>query len=307
MIEPHIPVLLSEVLENIGVIEGNSFLDLTFGEGGHSHALLRNGASRVVGVDRDQEAIQSYQHAGEFRLDQRLKLIHTSFSKVSEYLTSTQFDGMLLDLGVSTRQLLEPDRGFSFRGDQFLDMRMDRSSGIPAATAAIRNASLRELSESLDIAGVKKAPKVAAALKELAASREQLKPSDLASLGNSRDSKRHPATQLYLGIRLLVNREFEEISQGIPQLLKLLKPGGRLLIITFHSAEDRLVKRLLATLAGKCICEGPICQCSKIRNVAPIFPKPIQAQRLETRVNPRSRSAKLRGVFRIVENGSPQH
>lgn len=301
MFGPHLPVMAKEIVENIGEINGGCFLDLTFGEGGHSEKLLSGGARSVVGLDRDREAILRYQEQGTCRSDARLTLIHSAFSKVSAVVPPQKFDGILIDLGVSTHQILHPERGFTFNGESFLDMRMDRSPDNLDASEAIRCASEAEVAHCLDLAGVRKAMKVARLLKEIARSRERLTPADLRGLGQARSSGRNPATQLFLGIRLLVNQEFLEISSGIPRLIDYLRPGGRLLILTFHSAEDRVVKRTLTFLSGGCVCEAPVCLCPKTRLVTALFKKPLQPQRSEIRINPRSRSAKLRGVVRMIE------
>lgn len=295
----HHPVMLYEVIENIGPIEGHSFADLTFGEGGHSETLLDRGASVVIGIDRDREALDRYRQDGRFKEDHRLQLRHLSFSSFVANEEHARFDGVLMDLGVSTRQLLSPERGFSFCEDAPLDMRMDRSPSCPNAIEKLRESPLLEITKYLKLAGIRSPHKVARKLKEKVMREEINSTFDLSQLGRLNRPGRHPATNLFLAVRLLVNEEFDEIKV-LAQVLRIVKPGGKLLVLTFHSAEDRLVKKQLAMLSGKCVCEDPICRCSRIAMAKPLFSKPLVPSRHEVRMNPRARSAKLRGVSRLM-------
>lgn len=296
----HIPVMLNEVIEFIGKISDSVVADLTFGEGGHTDAFLDKGAAQVLGVDRDRETLSAYLSHGKYRDDGRLRLIHSTFSEFAQSDSPELFDAILLDLGVSTQQLLTPERGFSFKGDNELDMRMDRSETEPNAISSLQRAPLSKIIECLEIADVKKPHKVAREIKARVMAGDLVTTADLAALAGGGNSLRHPATRLFMGIRILVNREFEQISQAIPKLIERLKPGGRLMVITFHSAEDRLVKRIFTGLSGKCNCSEAVCQCSKVQRVIPLTPKPLSPSREEQRINPRSRSAKLRAVMRAT-------
>ncbi|MBI1862120.1 MAG: 16S rRNA (cytosine(1402)-N(4))-methyltransferase RsmH [Deltaproteobacteria bacterium] len=287
------------MIENIGEIPGRNFADLTFGDGGHTDMILELMAHSIVGVDRDEETLKEYLRSGKFREDPRLQLIHAPFSEFATQDSTERFDGILLDLGVSTRQLLSPDRGFSFSGENALDMRMDRSANSPTALEALKKASINDIVEQLEFADVKKPHKVAREIKDRLQAGRLNTTADLAEIGGGGSRARHPSTQLFMGIRLLVNQEFSEISLAVPALIDKLTPNGRLLVITFHSSEDRLIKRILASLSGKCVCDSPVCQCPKIERARPLFDKPLTPSRAEQRSNPRSRSAKLRGVMRV--------
>ena len=299
----HRPVMTSQVTDYMGSLRGGRFADLTFGEGGHTEILLDGGAARVIAVDRDLEAIEHYREQGRFRSDPRLSLHHAPFSTFSTLFSDEHFDGILLDLGVSTRQLLTPERGFSFLGEAALDMRMDRSDCNPVAPEVIRTAPLADIAHHLEIAGVRRPDRVAKLLKDQAINGLLRSTQDLSNLARGAHDKGHPATQLFLGVRLLVNRELDEISSTLPALVDRVHPGGRIVVITFHSTEDRLVKRSFASLSGKCICESVFCDCPRIQRVTILTPKPIIPTREETYTNRRARSAKLRAVMRI-ENDS---
>lgn len=296
----HEPVLVKEVLDFIG-ISGGKFADLTFGEGGHTGALLRHGASEVWSVDRDPSAIALYQEKGEFRADPRLHLLHGCYSSFPDSVPDAAgtFDGILLDLGVSTRQLLEAGRGFSIKEPGPLDMRMNQSEGETLmdllqrldqdelANVLYRNADLHE-SRSM-------ARKIRRALD---AGTLQTT-SDLAALFPGPAHRPSPATPVFMALRMEVNRELDEIESTIPRLLPLLKVGGKLGVITFHSTEDRLVKHIFLRLAGRCICRKSPCFCPTEQTVNILTKKPVIASETELEINPRARSAKLRCIERI--------
>lgn len=293
----HRPVLLKEVLELINFSKGGVYADLTFGEGGHSGALVQAGAARVVAWDRDLEALETYRAGGELRADPRLELHHGRFSTFAGE-SGEKFDGILLDLGVSTRQLLRPERGFSFSAAGPLDMRMNQSEG-ESLLDYLERVGERELAESLQRnADIPHSLDVA---KRLLAAFRRGEIQDTQSLVRAIGGKpgpRHPGTVIFLALRMAVNDELGEVERSLPLLVKRLKPGGRLAVITFHSTEDRMVKRGFRLLAGQCGCppQAPICQCPKVAKVLNVLKKPLAPTREECRVNPRSRSAKLRCV-----------
>lgn len=295
----HRSVLLNECLTALKVGPGGVYADLTFGEGGHTEAMLKAGAKKVVAVDRDTHALIQYRSHGDFRDDPRLELHHLRFSEFSNVAEPSSFDGILIDLGVSTQQLLRPERGFSFSAPGPLDMRMDPQSEERNLLELLDSANVDALAKELERnTDMKPATPIARALVEAHRRGELQTTADLANLAKARGGKKHPATVIFLALRMWVNQELKEIEVGIAPLLKLLKPGGRLAVITFHSTEDRAVKLLFKGLNGKCVCSADqrICECAKQKQVELVYKKPVEPSREELRSNPRSRSAKLRCV-----------
>lgn len=297
----HQPVMMSEVIEFIRVIKGGQYLDGTFGEGGHSERILELGAHRLVGNDRDTLALQRYREVGKFRNDPRLTLVQGPLSTLALRLKGLgvpPLDGILLDLGVSTRQLKEDSRGFSFQIDGPLDMRMDTAEGTPTLQDLLSTTSEKTLADVL-APYVPSSRRLAARILDAFTAGTLKSTGDLARLMGSRRGPRHPATRLFMALRLWVNREREEVESAVPQLAQCLRPGGRLVVITFHSDEDRWVKRQLLKLAGRCGCQADPCLCSRVECVRPVLKKPLEPTRLEQRHNPRARSAKLRCVEKL--------
>lgn len=295
----HKSVLLKESIDFINLFSGGVYADLTFGEGGHTEALLRGGASQVRGVDRDLSAIETYRKEGSFKEDPRLKLIHQRFSEFALQAQSMEFDGILVDLGVSTRQLISPERGLTFQQAGPLDMRMDQSGGL-TLKELLERLTEQELADLLyRNADLKNSRALARRI--FTAFRKGLLNSteDLAACLGEKRSKTHPATVPFMALRMAVNQELEEIEKTFPLLLDCLKPGGRLVVITFHSTEDRLVKTLMKQWAGKCICRELICQCNKNARVKLLTKKPMVPSPQEAKLNPRSRSAKLRCIEKL--------
>lgn len=283
----------------LDVTRCGTYLDLTFGEGGHTEAMLAAGADRVIAFDQDAQTIARYREHGALKSDSRLTLIHSRFSELGSYVPADSADGILIDLGVSTRQLLMPERGFSFTGEGPLDMRMDPSRGLPLS-AWLEKLSLDDLAVAIgkntDMKGVYSA---ARRILEAFHAGHLKTTADLAALFDRPGGKTHAGTVVFLGLRMLVNDELGEAERVLPQALDALKDGGRLAIITFHSTEDRLVKRALKILAGKCICEKPLCQCPRIRRGDLIYRKPVVPGQAELNANPRARSAKLRCIEKV--------
>ncbi len=295
----HRSVLLEESVELLLNSPAGEFADMTFGEGGHSDALLERGAVAVVGVDRDSETLENYRKNGKFRDDPRLTLLHGKMSEFAASEQSRKFDGILADLGVSTRQLLTPERGFSFQADGPLDMRMDRTDERSLAqylSGVDENELAAQLQKMADLNGARRmARKILTAFQEGKLNRT----TDLARVAGGPWSKVHPATPVFMALRMIVNQEYEEVEQSLPGLLGHLKPGGRLAVITFHSTEDRLVKRIFALWAGKCLCASTPCECPRVERVRLLTPKPICPTESELEANPRARSAKLRCVEKL--------
>lgn len=300
MEKTHIPVLLQECLDALAVRPGGRYADMTFGEGGHTEAILAQGAGQVVAVDRDSEALDTYRQSGALRADPRLELRHQTMLDFATHYDGQKFDGILADLGVSTRQLLTPERGFSLQADGPLDMRMDRTDHV-SLEDYLAGVKVEELAAQLE--RVADLPGARGMARKILAAREKgtlRRTSDLARVAGGAWSKIHPATPVFLALRMIVNGEFDQVEQSLPRLVDLLNPGGRLAVITFHSTEDRLVKRLFARLAGRCICASTPCECPRVETVKLVNAKPLSAGEAELSQNPRARSAKLRSIEKLA-------
>lgn len=296
----HRPVLLSEVIENINIIESGVYADLTFGEGGHSDALLDNKIGQLIANDRDLNTLDRYRAHGKYRSDKRLRLVQGPFSQFLSKNEGIVFDGILVDLGVSTRQLLEPERGFSLMKPGPLDMRMNPGEGEPLSGWLSRLSPEQLADELYQNAEIRESRSLARKIINAFNSGNIQNTVDLAALaGRKVPGKSHPATALFTALRMMVNQERQEMEQTIPALIDRLKAGGRLVVITFHSTEDRIIKRLFLKAAGKCICDEPICRCKRDAIVKIITKKPIEPSNEELLANPRARSAKLRCVEKI--------
>jgi len=300
----HRTVLLEEAVDALAVKPGGVYVDATFGRGGHSRLILQrlNEAGQLIALDRDPAAIE----AGRAIADPRLKLIHAAFSGLQAVLKAEgveRVDGVLLDLGVSSPQLDEAERGFSFRLDAPLDMRMDTSRGQTAAEW-LAQASQRQLAEVIKNYGeerfanaVAKAIVAARAGGAIATTRQLAE--IVASAVRTREQGQHPATRSFQAIRIYVNQELEELSLALPQAVAALKPGGRLVVISFHSLEDRIVKRFLrdearpAQLPSRLPLRAAELPPPRLRLVG----KPVAPSPAEIAANPRARSA----VMRVAE------
>lgn len=300
----HESVLLSETVESLAPAAGKVIVDGTLGGGGHTAAILAAGA-RVIGLDQDPEAIEHVR--AKLGAAATLTLVRSSFTQVHEVLDGLgigKINGAMLDLGVSSRQLDAPERGFSFMHDGPLDMRMDPSSPISAADL-VNTMSGDQLERIFRTYGEEPAArKVAARLvrdrllqpfrttRQLAEAVESVIP---------RRGKTHPATRIFQGLRLAVNRELEVLEQALVAFSARLAPGGRFAIITFHSLEDRIVKTYFKSHSTEFIDrpEWPAPRPNPEYIFKQITRKPIVASPAEERANPRSRSAKLRVVERL--------
>jgi 16S rRNA (cytosine1402-N4)-methyltransferase len=290
----HEPVMVAEVLEHLEPSRGGVFVDCTLGLGGHARALLAGGATRLIGIDRDPAALERARAAlSEF--GDRVELVHgdyRGFAQVLDARGMAAVDGMLADLGVSSMQLDAPGRGFSFRRDEPLDMRMDTTAGRTAAEA-IQDADERELADVIYEFGEERhARRIARSIVE------QGKRTPIATTGQLADLVRRaiprkgyvridPATRTFQAIRIWVNRELDGLDAFLEQSARRLAPGGRLAVITFHSLEDRIVKHTLRSLQAA----GEIGL--TVRTKRPMVPSEDEVER-----NPRARSAKLRAAER---------
>jgi 16S rRNA (cytosine1402-N4)-methyltransferase len=302
----HVPVLLSEVLAALGNIDGRTVVDGTFGAGGYTRAFLDAGA-RVIAVDRDPNAVAAGRSL-EARSAGRLMLVEGRFSELDAHAAGVGaggVDAVVLDLGVSSMQLDEAERGFSFRGDGPLDMRMEQK-GLSAADVVNRMPQ-RDLTRVIGILGEeKRASAVSRAIAERRKERPFERTSDLAEViekvvGRSFKGKQiHPATRTFQALRIYVNRELDEVVEALGAAERALVPGGRLVVVTFHSLEDRIVKRFLAersrTRAGgsRHLPEADVPPAT-FELIARGAVDPSEA---EVAANPRARSAKLRAALR---------
>ena len=296
----HEPVLLHETLNILAPHDGGLYLDCTFGGGGHSKAILNSADCKLQAIDRDPAAAE---RAKDFAKDfpERFAFLGDTFSKLDE-LKTTGYAGILMDLGVSSFQLDEGDRGFSFRADGPLDMRMNPDKGMGAAEL-IAKSSLPELEKILKEYGEEpRFRKLAREMKEW--SQQGLLTGTLAlanliekSLGRNPRSKIHPATLAFQGLRIAVNDELGEIERALPKAFERLEKGGILAVISFHSLEDRIVKQFFKKMAGR-----PEHRFDKsfvqdrVKLATIMTTKPVVATDEESRRNPRSRSAKLRAI-----------
>ncbi len=302
----HQPVLLAEAVAALAVRPDGLYVDCTFGRGGHSRAILARlgAAGRLIALDRDPTAIA----AGALINDVRFTLVHAAFSRLDEVLTEqgiAQVDGILLDVGVSSPQLDDPARGMSFRFDAPLDMRMDTTQGETAADFLAR-AEQREIEEVIREYGEERFAHALA--KALVTARQQQRISStgqlaalVAAVVRTREPGQHPATRTFQALRIHVNRELEELSLTLPQALGRLKPGGRLAVISFHSLEDRIVKRFLRDAATppqppKGV---PVRAADLPAPTMRLVGKPVRAGADEVAANPRARSAVMRVAERI--------
>lgn len=305
----HIPVLLEEVLEGLKIREGGIYLDGTLGEGGHADQILsRYKGTHVVGLDRDAEALELAREKLA-AYGKRVELVHGSFTDIEDLMEASGFElvnGILLDLGVSSMQLDDPDRGFSFMADGPLDMRMDREGELTAEDV-INSYSVDELKMILYRYGEEKqANRIAAAIVEERAKGRITTTSRLSEivkgvLRRGKPGSINPATRTFQALRIEVNRELEALDKVLLPGVMRLTEGGRIAVISFHSLEDRIVKRKFKKLEDPCTCppDFPICVCDEKPMGRIVTKKPITPGDDEVSVNPRSRSAKLR----IFERG----
>ena len=307
----HVSVLLDESLMLLDAEKGGLFIDCTLGLGGHTEAILRASENNsVVGLDQDEEAIDLARARLE-AFQQRLRIVHSNFSQVAEVLGGLNIkeaDGIIADLGLSSLQLDSETRGFSFRFDSPLDMRMDVSSDDPTAAELLATLSETEIANVIYEFGEERFSRRIA--RRIVESRKAGDPvtttKQLAELversvrRNPKD-KIHPATKTFQALRIAVNRETGILEQFIIDATDLLKTNGRLAIITFHSLEDRIVKQTFQRLSGKCFCPPriPKCVCGAKKQVEILTRKPIVPSMNEIETNPRARSAKLRAVRKI--------
>ena len=306
----HEPVLLAEALQALALRPDGVYVDGTFGRGGHSRAILERlgPAGRLIALDRDPAA----QSAASEIPDARFEFVRTPFSALAEVLAGRKAHGMLFDLGVSSPQLEDPGRGFSFRHDGPLDMRMDPQAGESAA-AWLARAAEQQIREVIRDYGEERFAKQIAAAIAAARGREPiLRTRQLADLVaktvRTREPGQDPATRTFQALRIHVNRELEEVSLMLPQATAHLEAGGRLALISFHSLEDRIVKRFMQAAARPAVPRGlPLREAEMPQPVLRLVGRAIRPSEQETRRNPRARSAILRVAERTAGPYQPDN
>ena len=304
----HIPVLFNESIEALDIKPDGLYVDCTAGGGGHSGAILDrlSPEGKLVAIDRDPEAIETLR--ASFGGRENVRIVNDNFFNIKSILpelSSEGADGILADLGVSSHQLDDAARGFSFHSDAPLDMRMSMS-GMSAADA-VNSLSQHELQDIIYRYGEEKfAPRIAAGMVRAREQKQITTTLELADIVKSsipaaaRREGGHPARRTFQALRIYVNGELDGLGQAVEDMFDSLKVGGRLAIITFHSLEDRTVKQTFASLCEGCVCppEFPVCVCGrKSRGRLPI--KAVAPGKAELEENPRSRSARLRVIEKI--------
>jgi 16S rRNA (cytosine1402-N4)-methyltransferase len=298
---PHVPVLIEQVVAAMAIQSGDTVVDGTFGAGGYSRAFLAAGAGQVIGFDRDPDAIAE---AANRIADERLTMVNERFSQMDRALAERGIglvDSIALDIGVSSMQIDRAERGFSFQADGPLDMRMEKS-GLTAA-------EYLNSAEEADIARVLREfgeePRARAIARAIVAARPVERTAELAAIvrraaGFRPGQKSDPATRTFQAIRIHLNAELDELEQGLEAAERALKPGGRLAVVTFHSLEDRIVKRFLRERSGA----NPGGSRHRPAITDPLEPtfervaKPVSPSEAELARNPRARSARLRSAVR---------
>ena len=301
----HKPVLLDECIEALAIRPDGIYVDGTLGRAGHSLEIVRRlTTGRLIALDRDESALAAARIRLADYMD-RVTLVHSNFSRLGEVLRGLGIDGadgMLFDLGVSSPQLDDAQRGFSYKQDAPLDMRMDTTAAL-TARELVNTASYEELRRILFEYGEERyAPAIARAIcreREQMPIETTLQLADIirsAMPGQALREKQHPAKRSFQAIRIAVNDELGELEPMLSAAEENLRPGGRLAVITFHSLEDRIVERKLRELSTGCICppEFPVCVCGKKPKMELLTRKPIVSGEQELQENPRARSAKLR-------------
>ncbi|WP_352418472.1 16S rRNA (cytosine(1402)-N(4))-methyltransferase RsmH [Proteiniborus sp.] len=301
----HISVLLNEAIEGLNIKKDGIYVDGTLGGAGHSKEIVKRlGNGKLIGIDQDADAIKkATEELKEFK--DKVIIVHNNFKNIDVIMKEQNIsgiDGLLLDLGVSSHQLDEGDRGFSYNKNSFLDMRMDISQDL-SGWDVVNKYSKKELERIIKEYGEER---WAARIAEFIETERQIKAIDTtgdlvdvikkAIPSGARKDGPHPAKRTFQAIRIEVNKELEILKDSINKAVKLLNTGGRICIITFHSLEDRIVKETFKELNLDCICppEMPICVCNKKKELNIVTKKPILPSEKEIEFNPRARSAKLR-------------
>ena len=309
MPKQHESVLEREVIQNLNLLGGSLIVDGTLGDGGHAELLLKNTTSvRVLGIDRDMRAIErAEKRLAPFR--DRITLVHGNFGDIKTILKKANVmnvDGLLLDLGVSSPQLDSPNRGFSFMRNGPLDMRMDSSQKITAADLLIELPDEKLVSVIKEYGEERFSKRIVRAIRQAqkqSTIKTTLQLSNIISsvIHASRQTKIHPATRTFQALRIAVNAELEHIKKALRDSVDILQESARVIVISFHSLEDRIVKNFFKTEEKGCVCPPkiPVCSCGHKQRLKIITRKPIIPAVEEVRRNSRASSAKLRVAERV--------
>lgn len=301
----HKSVLLDETIEGLNIREGKIYLDGTLGGAGHSREILKRlkGSGLLIGIDQDIEALEvAKERLSDYKNVEFFNLNYINFEKALDELGIDKIDGVLLDIGVSSYQFDNPERGFSYRFDAPLDMRMDQDFEISAKNI-VNTYSESEITRIIKDYGEEKwASRIAKFVveerkkKDIETTFELVEIIKKAIPASARRNGPHPAKRTFQALRIEVNRELDVLKDSIERFVHRLNPGGRIAIITFHSLEDRIVKNAFKYLEKDCICppSSPICTCDKKKEIKVLTRKPITASDEELKENKRSHSAKLR-------------
>jgi 16S rRNA (cytosine1402-N4)-methyltransferase len=310
----HVPVLAEEVRELLAVRPGETVVDATFGAGGHSGMLAADleGDGKLIAIDRDPSARVYFDRFKASSGPVQARFLRGEFSLVLSQLAANdvQADAILLDLGVSSMQLDRPERGFSYAADAPLDMRMDSAAEL-SARDLVNQAEERELSVIFKRYGEERyARQIARAIVRRRDERPFERTIDLADTIKqaiptpARFGDGHPAKRVFQALRIAVNDELGALEAALPAAVRMLRPGGRIAVISFHSLEDRIVKQYFRELARGCTCppELPVCACGKQPVLRDLTRKPVRPGAREVESNPRSSSAKLRAALKVAED-----
>ena len=314
MEEGHLPVLAHEVIEMLAPTPGSLHIDATLGAGGHTERILEAASpeGRVLGVDADPAAIHRVEVRLRARFGERLVLRQGNFRDLATIAPAAGFDavdGALFDLGLSSYQLADRERGFGFRTGGPLDMRFDTSRGVPAAEllasldAAELTALFRRYGEEPSAWRIAKAIVAARTVAPIDTAEGLAELIEREVPGNPRVRRRiHPATRVFQALRIAVNEELDALEEGLAAAVDLLRPGGRLVVLSYHSLEDRIVKRFLAAERRGCICppEAPVCVCGRAPRLRLVTRPSLVPTPGEIDANPRARSARLRAAERLA-------
>ena len=310
--DPHVSVLAGEVRELLAVQPGETVVDATFGAGGHSRLLSEDlrGSGKLVAIDRDPSVKPFFDRLKASRPGVDLRFLRGDFALVLSQLAGNgvKADAILLDLGVSSMQVDRPERGFSYATDAPLDMRMDPASE-PTAATIVNTWDERELATVFRRYGEERyAGPIARAIVRRRAQQEFTRTADLVEVVKlaiptpARFGEGHPAKRVFQALRIAVNDELAQLETALPAALEMLRPGGRLAVISFHSLEDRIVKQTLAAGAKGCTCppDFPVCVCGKEPELRLLTRKAVRPSVREIADNPRSGSARLRAAVKVA-------
>ncbi|RMG92868.1 MAG: 16S rRNA (cytosine(1402)-N(4))-methyltransferase RsmH [Zetaproteobacteria bacterium] len=301
----HVPVMLDEWVDALVLDPDGRYVDATFGRGGHSRAILErlSPQGRLLALDRDPEAVREGERL--VRRDARFTIVHASFGQLDEVLAEHGWDkvsGVGFDLGLSSPQLDQAQRGFSFQQEGPLDMRMNPDEGQPLS-AMLRTVSERELAKLIrDYGDERFAGRIARAILQAMREGRMKTTADLERVcfhavpRSARYHGVHPATRTFQALRIWVNDEMEQLRQGLSAAIRHLRAAGRLVVIAFHSGEDRIVRDVIEQAVHPCTCppQFPVCVCGRRPSMRWVQKKPLRPDEREVEINPRSRSARLR-------------